>query len=161
MIIMHKSRQLYLAYHQLYEYIKYNIFIYLRNYSILHPSANTASATLTVWEMDVGKIVVGSSYQLNCFYLRIFKGKRCPSWPPSRASTYEIADIGQVVEDESDTLDVKGERLDAVVVISVHELQIYYWCIFCKKGNVEVKGGKGLEECRNCQEVKRSVANCP
>ena len=84
----------------------------------------------------------------------MFQGKRHLSWPPSGASICEIADIGEVVEGPSDILDVKGEKLDAAVVIGVHELEVYYLCLFCKKGSVEVKGGQGLGECRSCKTMQ-------
>ena len=69
-----------------------------------------ASATLTVWEADVGKLVVGSSYQIIRFSLSAFQGKHHLFWPLSGASICEIANIGKVVEDESDILDIKAKN---------------------------------------------------
>ena len=114
----------------------------------------SGTATLTVWETDVGKLAVGSSYQLNRFTLRVFQGKRHLSWPPGGASISEIEDIGEVVEGECGVVDGKSEKLDGAVVIGVHELDVYYMCMFCKKGSVEVKGGKGLGECRSCKTMQ-------
>ena len=76
--------------------------------------------------------------------LEIFKGKHNPLWPPGGASIYQTADIGQVLEGESDVLDVKGERLDAVVVIGVHEPEIYILFMHIQKGKHEGGGRKGF-----------------
>ena len=109
----------------------------------------TGNARVTVWESDIGKLAVGFSYQLNRFVVRIFMGRKYLSWPPNGASTYAIDDIGDV--DETLLDGETTETLVAAKVVGVYDMEKYYACIFCKKGNVNVNAGETVGKCDNCK----------
>ena len=54
----------------------------------------TAVADVTIWEDDINTFKSGASYQLNCFSVHSYRGKKRLSFPPTGASYQEIEDIG-------------------------------------------------------------------
>ena len=94
------------------------------------------NAKVTLWEGDIGKLVLGSCYR---FVVQASMGRKHLSWPPNGGPVYVIDHIGNVVHDTVG--DEKIETLVAANVIGVHEVDTYYVCIFCKKGNVDAKEG--------------------
>ena len=54
---------------------------------------STGSATITLWEGDVGMLILGKSYQLNRVIVRCFLGKYHLSMSPSGATAEEIDDL--------------------------------------------------------------------
>ena len=52
--------------------------------------------------------------------------------------------------------DKKIKTLMAAVVIGVHEVDTYYVCTFCRKGNVDVKAWESIVKCENCKTTHSS-----
>ena len=112
----------------------------------------TGYARVTLWESDVGKLGLGYCYQLNRFVVRIFMGRKYLSWPPNGASVYAIDDIGDV--DETSLDEEKTEILVAAKVVGVYDMEKFYACIFCKKGNVNAGESDTVGKCDNCKATQ-------
>ena len=95
---------------------------------------------VTLWESDIGTPAVGFFYQLNQFVVRIFTGRKCLSWPPYGASVHSIDNIGDMDKTllDSETTETRV----AARLVGVCEMEKYYQCIFCSKGNVDVNAGE-------------------
>ena len=78
------------------------------------------NAKVTLWEGDIGKLALGSCYQVNQFVVREFMGRKHLSRPPNGGTVYAIDDdIGKVVDDTID-----DEKIETLVVIGVHNVDI-------------------------------------
>jgi hypothetical protein len=114
----------------------------------------TGSATLTLWENDVGSLKVGDSYQFNRVVVRTFKNKTYLSLPPSGATIEPIDDLGDVSEtDDSD--EGVDEVLLGAKIIGVHQLEHLYICLQCKKGKLSSQQGNiaTCDLCNTTQEL--------
>ena len=81
----------------------------------------TGSATLTLWESDIGKLQEQESYHLIKFIVRIYQGQHYLSFPISGAPIHHIDDLQDVIE--ADTQQPMDQTLHGVQVIGVPSLE--------------------------------------
>ena len=112
----------------------------------------TGSATLTIWENDVGSLKLGDSYQFNRVVVRMFKGKTNPSLPPSGASIEPIDDLSDVNEEDNSDEEEADEILLGAKVIGVHQLEKIYICVHCRKGTLSQEGT--IATCDLCNMIQ-------
>jgi hypothetical protein len=79
-------------------------------------------------------------------------GRKYLSWQPNGGSAYTIDDIGEV--DETLPEEEKTQSLVGAKVCGVQEMESYYACTFCKKGNVDVNEGESVGKCDNCKTTQ-------
>ena len=75
----------------------------------------TGSATLTLWESDIGKLQEQESYHLIKLIVRIYQGQHYLSFPISGATIHHIDDLQDVIE--ADTQQIMNQTLHVVQVI--------------------------------------------
>ena len=110
-----------------------------------------STATLTLWESDIGKLQLCDSYHLNKAIVRTFQSNRFLSFPSSGASMQPIPDIGEVKQDLPSSDD---ETIDSAEVIAVPYLKKYRSCLKCK-GKVDPADDKILGTCTKCGTMQR------
>ena len=96
---------------------------------------SVASARLTLWQADIGKISEGSCYRLNNLVVCTYQQRNYLSMPKEGATIVEIDNIGEVVEDSTGG---SYETVEDAEVIGVQHLEAYPTCIACKH-KVELK----------------------
>ena len=93
----------------------------------------TGTATLSLWEDDIHKLVEGQSYQMDRLMVRSFQGKNHLSMPPSGATIEEIDDLQGVKTPSTASVTDEIECLSNVTVTGVQQLESVRTCISCKK----------------------------
>lgn len=110
---------------------------------------STGVANLTLWEEDIGSLKADECYQLNRVVVRTYRGKRHLSFPQSGATSLNIENIGEVM-DESCDLDSDDKLIEGAKVIGVHDLTNIYNCFCCKRGTVEPDKDNKFGKCTQC-----------
>ena len=117
----------------------------------------TGSATLTLWESDIGKLQEDESYHLIKLIVRIYQDQHYLSFPMSGATIHHIDDLQNVIE--ADTQQPMDETLHGVQVIGVPSLEAYLLCLKCK-GKVQLHDDdEELGTCTKCN-MTQLIASC-
>ena len=118
----------------------------------------TSSATITLWEDDVGMLIEGKSYLFNRVIIKCFLGKSHLSMPPSGATAEEINNLENVVATSASITDNEDdEHLTNVTVTGVQQLESVHTCISCKREDTPTSDT--VTTCTHC-ETTQIKGNC-
>lgn len=86
----------------------------------------TTAAKICLWQSDVGKMIEGKSYRLSNVVVRCYQSSKYLSVPKEGATIVEVANLGDVAEDDlaQNFVTVRGAE-----VIGVLKLEAYPACI--------------------------------
>lgn len=92
----------------------------------------TATATLTLWDKDVGVLEPNYSYQFNRLETRSYMGKTYLSFPS--IISFDIIDpINDLCTGDCCSSSDEEEDLTSATIIGLKDLETYYACINCSK----------------------------
>ena len=120
----------------------------------------TATARLTVWEAEIGKIEAGKSYDLTGLVVREFRGRKFLSTSKDKSNIVDAEDIGEVADetagDNSPTnmTNPSYSWVHNIRVIGVMNLDKYNCCINCSTKLVPDAEDLDLGHCSKCQMVQ-------
>lgn len=120
----------------------------------------TATARLTVWEAEIGKIEAGKSYDLTGLVVREFRGRKFLSTSKEKSNIVDAEDIGEVADetasDNSPTnmTNPSYSWVRNVHVIGVMNVDKYKCCINCSTKLVPDAKDLDLGHCSKCQMVQ-------
>ena len=112
---------------------------------------STGSATITLWEGDVGMLIVGKSYQLNRVIIRRFLGQYHLSMPPSGATAEEIDDLENVIATSTSITKKEDHELMTNVTVAGVQLENLHTCVSCK---AELTTSETVTTCTNCNATQ-------
>ena len=114
---------------------------------------NTGRAKVTLWEQNVDALTPDSSYSLQNFVVREYKGRKFLSMPREGAEIIPIPDVGPI--DSESNSDSEWEVLEMfnVQITRVPQLDSYKACLSCK-ARVE-PSSPPLGRCSKCTMLQR------
>ena len=113
-------------------------------------SDSKSSARMTLWEKDIGRMVMGNSYRLTNIIVRSYQQVKYLSMPKEGATIVQIEDIGKVAD--ADTAE-NYITITTAEVVGVQRLDMYSACLACKakvSPTSEILGS-----CSKCDMVQR------
>ena len=121
---------------------------------------NTATARLSVWEGEIGKIQAGKSYELNGMVVREFRGRKFLSTSKDKSDIIAVDDIGEITEETEDDDSATNMThpsyswIRNVLVVGVMNLDKYICCINCNTKLVPDAEEPDLGHCSKCQMIQ-------
>ena len=114
-------------------------------------------ARVVRWEQDIGCLEAGKCYVLAGTVVRSFASEMYLSMSKEGYSVKECGDIGEVVEEEEETVRLDGRwKWTNAVVYGVEALSTYESCVKCN-GKVMVDVDKPrLGRCGNCNMLQQT-----
>ena len=118
-------------------------------------SDNTGSTRLTLWQTDIDKLEVGTSYKLKNLILKSFDGSRylCPK---SDWSFETCGDVNAIKDIEDDKKEIVGASITGL------SITVRVSCLSCKSTLEkidEATAGK-LGKCTKCYIIQK-IDKCP
>ena len=120
---------------------------------------HTGTARLVLWQQDVNKLKIGTSYQLENLLVKTYNGSKYFTVEKSGCSCHECDDIDIGEVDQLAMLEEKREIIDAEVV-GVSNLLFKYTCFTCKVGTTFDVVNEKVGKCTKCDLIQR-LDKCP
>lgn len=123
----------------------------------------TATAKLTLWQDDIGKLEVNKTYELHNLVIKSFNGNKYLT-PPK--SGFTIEDKPDISITDFKPNELKPNELHDVEVIGIADAQLYVKCISCKSSVTSIKEKIGkcsvsqrTDKCTKQVSIKLLVAS--
>ena len=120
---------------------------------------STGTIRFTVWEVEIGKIEVGKSYELSGIMVREFPGKKFLSTSKEKSNIKLVQDVGEVTtevesEENADLTSASYVWVRNVCIVEVMHLEKYRGCLKCKTKLVPNDEDPDLRHCSKCAMVQ-------
>ena len=113
----------------------------------------TCTARCTLWEMDIGQLEQGKSYNLKMFMVREYKSKNYLS-KGQDSQIVEVEDIGNTVTYTPDVQE-NSTTIRSAEIVAVPELDKYKGCLRCKARVEPLDSGLGRCSKEDCQMLQK------
>ena len=121
---------------------------------------NTATARLSVWEGEIGKVVAGKSYNLTALVVREFRGRKFLSMSKDKLDILATEDITEVADETesnnsaTNTATPSYSWVRNCSVIGVMTFDKYKCCINCNTKRAPDPEDPDVGHCSKCQMIQ-------